>query len=77
MESIKLHPEKWQKLTDILVGDPDGWDRANFDVDWNREITFDEFWQKAGESTTYRRPTMDYDELKAHVFDKLLQNQTH
>ncbi len=77
MENIKFNSDKWTKLTGIVVLDPDGWDRKNFDVSWAEEITFDEYCDRASRSTTMNRPRMDYDELKAMVFDKILQNQTH
>jgi hypothetical protein len=53
---MKRSAEEWCKLTDIIVHDPDGWDRhdPNFYSNWeNRQISFDEFWEKAAMSTTY------------------------
>lgn len=36
--------EEWQKLTNIEVLDPDGWDRKNFQYSWyEEEITAKEF----------------------------------
>jgi len=54
MNKLKLSADDWCKLTGIEVMDPDGWDRRadKFDADWNREITFEEFWEKATMSTT-------------------------
>ena len=47
----KLSSTMWSNLLDILVMDPDGWDRKNFDVDWNKKITLKMFLSKASEST--------------------------
>ena len=60
-------------LTGIVVYDPDGWDRRApyFDADWNKEIDFDEFWNKASDSTT-TGPMMEYDDMKKSLgLDKL------
>ena len=79
MENIKLNSEAWVKLSDYQIIDPDGWDRSHpdkFNADWNKEITFDEFLEKAHRSTTYLKRVSD-DELKIMVFDKILQGQTH
>jgi hypothetical protein len=54
MNAVKFSSGDWSKLTGVVVLDPDGWDRKapNFDADWNKEIEFDEFWDKASNSTT-------------------------
>jgi hypothetical protein len=73
MENIKLSSDEWIKLSGIIVTDPDGWDRKNFDVSWHEKITFDEFYNRASISTCIGWPLrMDYDQLKSCVFDKIL-----
>lgn len=44
-------PEEWCKETGITVHDPDGWDRRNFEEDWNKPITWEEFRYKVAMST--------------------------
>lgn len=40
--------EEWQKEYPLLVYDPDGWDRTNFDYSWREEqITYEEFCDRA------------------------------
>ena len=52
MRDIKFSSEDWCKLTDVVIYDPDGWDRkGDFDTDWNKEICFEEFYTKASIST--------------------------
>lgn len=51
---MKKKPEEWlqepeYKLYKII--DPDGWDRKNFEEDWNKPITKEEFDQKLMYST--------------------------
>jgi len=41
----------WERIMGITVIDPDGWDRKNLDADWAKPLTFDEFYDKATEST--------------------------
>lgn len=46
----------WQKQVPLLVLDPDGWDRLNFEYSWYEElITYEEFNNRAGKSTTLWR----------------------
>jgi len=47
----KEFPQMWESLLDIQIMDADGWDRKNFDVDWNKKITLKMFLSKASEST--------------------------
>jgi hypothetical protein len=44
MQELKTSAE-WQQIEiDIIVLDPDGWNRANYDYSWNVElITLDEY----------------------------------
>lgn len=49
---IKRTPDEWQKILNIVVLDPDGWDRSNFSVDWVKPLTKQEFKDKASHSTT-------------------------
>jgi hypothetical protein len=48
----KLKPDQWESFLEILVMDPDGWDRkGDFDKDWNKKITLREFLYKSSYST--------------------------
>jgi hypothetical protein len=72
---IKLKPVSWMKYTGIDIFDPDGWDRAgDFKKDWNKPITFDEFVQKASESTTGKWPSTDNEELKRIVATNIIND---
>ena len=64
---MKLTPSEWQKRLGFEVLDPDGWDRRAeyFQADWNKELTFDEFMDKAELSTCSRHPS------RAKLFEKL------
>lgn len=69
--NIKLTPDQWCQLTEIVVMDPDGWDRSNYQKDWAKPLTFDEFLTKAHMSTTCGGPRMTDDELKVLCFAKI------
>lgn len=46
---MKKKPDDWLKTEEfkhITILDPDGWDRSNYDVDWNIPITREEMWNK-------------------------------
>jgi len=44
--------EEWQKHVSILILDPDGWDRKNFQYSWYEEqISFSEFNKRMIQST--------------------------
>ena len=49
----KLPSTLWARLLNIVVLDPDGWDRRGdyFDADWSKKITLKEFMNKASSST--------------------------
>lgn len=46
----KKLPSEWERITGIMVMDPDGWDRTKPD-DWFTPITEAEFNSKAAAST--------------------------
>jgi len=49
---MKKTSENWQKECLLLVLDPDGWDRSNFDYSWYKEeITKEEFENRLIHST--------------------------
>jgi hypothetical protein len=50
---LKRTSREWQALKqDILVYDPDGWDRKNFDYSWYEElITEEEYDLRVSKST--------------------------
>ena len=51
---------EWQSLCTILVMDPDGWDRKNFDYSWYEEkITRSEWGKRMVYSTVRGLPAVD------------------
>lgn len=73
--NVKFNSDKWCELTGIIVYDPDGWDRyGDLQADWDKEIDFDTFINKASSSTTNRWPYAEIDQLKLSVFEKLNKN---
>lgn len=50
---MKLTPTEWinRKYPGLVVLDPDGWDRSNYEEDWARPITEQEFEDKLSVST--------------------------
>lgn len=70
----KLLPETWCKLVNLLVLDPDGWDRANFEKDWAKKLSYVEFCNKSSFSTTQwldkKYKHLDYNGLLiSYLFD--------
>lgn len=52
MEELKTSAQ-WAEEKGVVVLDPDGWDRKNYDYSWNEEeITEAEFERRKSESTT-------------------------
>lgn len=52
MEELKTSAQ-WAEEKGVVVLDPDGWDRQNYDYSWNvEEITEAEFERRKSESTT-------------------------
>ncbi|AXH68466.1 hypothetical protein [Vibrio phage R01] len=50
---VKRTSVHWAQLTGIVVLDPDGWDRQNFDYSWYEEtIDWLEFMDRVSGSTT-------------------------
>lgn len=46
----------WEKESEYVVLDPDGWDRKNYEYSWNQElITLDEFNKRLMQSTVYKK----------------------
>jgi len=43
---------KTEKYRSLVIFDPDGWDRRNFERSWNEEITEEEFERRVCLSTT-------------------------
>lgn len=48
--------EEWKEelCPNIIILDPDGWDRKNFYQSWNEPITKEEFERRLRESAIYR-----------------------
>ena len=44
-------PSEWEKILDIKILDTDGWDRLNYEEDWAKPLTYNEFRHKAMMST--------------------------
>lgn len=60
---MKRTSEEWQKRCRVVVCDPDGWDRINYEWSWCKEkITRREFWNRQCYSTTI--PDKDF---KSHL----------
>ena len=56
MQEIKKTSEEWQKICKLLIYDPDGWNRQNFDYSWKEEkITREEFEHRMYFSTCFFR----------------------
>jgi hypothetical protein len=52
VKNMKKTSEEWSKLCSMLILDPDGWDRMNFDFSWYHEkITRKEFERRSLRST--------------------------
>lgn len=55
MTTVVKTSKEWQEETDILILDPDGWDRGNFQFSYYEEqITLKEFNRRTSESSTKR-----------------------
>lgn len=53
---IKKTSEYWQKYYDMIIYDPDGWNRTNYNYSWKQEkITYKEFELRAIRSTLVPR----------------------
>ena len=48
--------QEWQEESDVIVYDPDGWDRKNYQYSWFEEkISLSEFEKRLMKSTCLRR----------------------
>ena len=55
-KEIKKTSAEWIKGCSVIILDPDGWDRTNFDYSFNKEeITKEEFDKRIGYSTCISR----------------------
>jgi len=54
---VKKNSEAWSTEKNILVLDPDGWDRTNYEESWAEEITAEEFNKRVIVSTCQYRET--------------------
>lgn len=50
MSALRTSSE-WVELLDLMIVDPDGWDRGNLAESWAEPICIDEFKRRAGRST--------------------------
>lgn len=50
-DEFRLDSATWTQVTGVIVYDPDGWDRQNFQASWGEKITIAEFRRRAGKST--------------------------
>lgn len=53
----------WAQVTGVIVMDPDGWNRQDFENSWNEKITLAEFKRRAWMSTVDFRSFDRADEL--------------
>lgn len=51
LRTILRSSQVWADLTEVVVLDPDGWDRSNFTESWNEPITLQEFRSRVYMST--------------------------
>ena len=52
LEELKTSAEWYKILPDIIVYDPDGWDRTNFEYSWNVEmISYKDYCKRLSIST--------------------------
>jgi hypothetical protein len=58
---MKKTSEEWQKECNVIILDPDGWDRKNYDYSWKEElITKSEFEKRMCISTCkWTKPILD------------------
>lgn len=58
---MKKTSEEWQKECNVIILDPDGWDRKNYDYSWKEElITKSEFEKRMCISTCqWTNPILD------------------
>ena len=60
-------PDEWLEDDDfkgVIVMDPDGWDRQNYEESWAEKITRDEFGNRMGRSTC---------QIPGHVMDRIIK----
>ena len=67
---MKKTSEEWQKECSVIILDPDGWDRVNFDYSWNEElITKSEFEKRMVSSTCkFTRPLLNKHEQVVDIW---------
>jgi len=52
ISSEKRSSKEWQMLyPDVIVMDPDGWNRKDFEASWNEAITLEEYNKRVSVST--------------------------
>lgn len=61
--SEKKLPTEWEAESGIIVHDPDGWDRRNFDESWATPIDREEWIHRAGWSTIQIKNLEKYKEF--------------
>ena len=77
-EKIKLSSYKWIQIlnnagANVLIYDPDGWDRSELDKSFSEPIDFYTFFQRAGQSTT-NGFNWEYDVLWNYAIEYLRNN---
>jgi len=56
MEQVKKTSKEWSKELKVVVLDPDGWDRKNYNYSFNCEkITLEEFNKRVESSTVIQK----------------------
>ena len=56
LEAMKLNSTEWSTKFGVLVTDPDGWNRQDFDASWAEQITEAEFKARLQKSTSLTLP---------------------
>lgn len=56
MDAEKKSSRDWMDEMKIVVMDPDGWNRQDFDNSWNEMITREEFMNRVMKSTVMLTP---------------------
>jgi hypothetical protein len=59
-DTLLRSSEVWVQFTGVIVHDPDGWDRKNFEASWLEPITLAEFKRRVYMSTVNFKSVTDF-----------------
>lgn len=72
LEEKKYSSKIWQRVYNrILVVDPDGWDRKDFNNSWNEQIMISEYKRRLGKSTCKSERNLSFD---VYIPDSCIEN---